>query len=357
MSDAGACGPESVGRLGLRVGAIFVILATSVFGTMFPITSKRVPFLRRRIPGTVFDFAKFFGLIHLLQPATEELGGTYSEGGCISDAWADYPYAFGLCLLSLFLTFVTQIVAFRLGTARLAKLGNSAPPHVHVMGHPGHVQEQDRIASRPSGIMEDSAATAASQGSADSLEKGDFASDRESKEDSFVDASEQNPIIAQLMGVATLEFGVCLHSVIIGLTLAVTGDDEFNVLFVVIIFHQMFEGLGLGTRLAFLRLGKEYAYIPWLGACLYSLCTPIGMVIGLGVREGLSMSSGSASIASGILDAVSSGILLYTALVELIAHEFIFNKFYHTCSWTRLWFSLGCFALGAGLMALLGKWA
>lgn len=157
-------------------------------------------------------------MIHLLQPATEELGGTYLEGGCISDAWADYPYAvraarplpafahadlfddaqFGLCLLSLFLTFVTQIVAFRLGTARLAKLGNSAPPHVHVMGHPGHVQEQDRIASRPSGIMEDSAATAASQGSADSLEKGDFASDRESKEDSFVDASEQNPIIAQV---------------------------------------------------------------------------------------------------------------------------------------------------------------
>lgn len=44
---------------------------------------------------------------------------------------------------------------------------------------------------------------------------------------------------AQLMGVATLEFGVCLHSVIIGLTLAVTGDDEFNVLFVVIIFHQV----------------------------------------------------------------------------------------------------------------------
>lgn len=70
--------------------------------------------------------------------------------------------------------------------------------------------------------------------------------------------------------------------------------------------------------LAFLRLGKEYAYIPWLGACLCSLCTPIGMAIGLGVREGLNMSSGSASIASGILDAVSSGILLYTALVELI---------------------------------------
>lgn len=81
------------------------------------------------------------------------------------------------------------------------------------------------------------------------------------------------------------------------------------------------------------------------------------------------MSSASASIASGVLDSISAGILLYAATVELIvstllrcyqdlpdsqAHEFIFNHFYHTCSWKRVIFSLGCFALGAGIMALLG---
>lgn len=33
------------------------------------------------------------------------------------------------------------------------------------------------------------------------------------------------------------------------------------------------------------------------------------------------------------------------------------HRLYHTCSWLRLWFSLGAFAIGAGLMALLGKWA
>ena len=78
---------------------------------------------------------------------------------------------------------------------------------------------------------------------------------------------------------------------------------------------QMFEGLGLGTRksvclrghpfgptfdeilihpgLAFLRLERQYSWIPWLGACLYSLCTPIGMAIGLGVREGLVRTAGA----------------------------------------------------------------
>lgn len=49
----------------------------------------------------------------------------------------------------------------------------------------------------------------------------------------------------------------------------------------------MFEGLGLGTRLAFLNLPPKYNYVPFLGAVVYSFVTPLGMAIGLGVREGL----------------------------------------------------------------------
>lgn len=45
-------------------------------------------------------------------------------------------------------------------------------------------------------------------------------------------------IVAQLIGVAILEFGIVLHSIIIGLTLAV--DDAFRTLFVVLIFHRKF---------------------------------------------------------------------------------------------------------------------
>lgn len=51
---------------------------------------------------------------------------------------------------------------------------------------------------------------------------------------------EVNPdeVLAQLVGIAILEFGVVLHSTIIGLTLAV--DDAFKTLFVVIIFHRTY---------------------------------------------------------------------------------------------------------------------
>lgn len=126
---------------------------------------------------------------------------------------------------------------------------------------------------------------------------------------------------AQIIGVAILEFGVVVHSVIIGLTLAVT--DELDTLLVVIIFHQMFEGLGLGTRLAFLPLPPLLNWVPYAAGCLYAVCTPIGMAIGLGVRTTYSPESVTASIVSGILDSISSGILLYTGLVELLAHEFL----------------------------------
>lgn len=37
---------------------------------------------------------------------------------------------------------------------------------------------------------------------------------------------------------------------VIGLTLVVAGDSTFITLFVVIVFHQMFEGIALGTRIA-----------------------------------------------------------------------------------------------------------
>lgn len=102
--------------------------------------------------------------------------------------------------------------------------------------------------------------------------------------------------------------------------------DEFDTLFVVIIFHQTFEGLGLGTRLAQMPLPRTLNYVPFVAGAVYALCTPIGMAIGLGVRETYNPNSVTANIVSGVLDSISAGILLYTGLVELLAHQFLFNE-------------------------------
>lgn len=45
------------------------------------------------------------------------------------------------------------------------------------------------------------------------------------------------------------------------------------------------------------------------------------------------MSSAAASLASGILDAISAGILIYAAMVELIGNEFIHSRRWMVCSW------------------------
>jgi zinc transporter 1/2/3 len=138
----------------------------------------------------------------------------------------------------------------------------------------------------------------------------------------------------------------------------------------------MFEGLGLGSRLALLPLGPGSA-IPFLGAVAYSLVTPIGLAIGLGVRHTYNEDSAKASYVTGTFDSASAGILLYTGLVELLAHEFIceftlqqsharrltdhvlcaVNEKMRTDPLGKVLVHVCTMLLGAGIMALLGRWA
>ncbi|KAJ7318295.1 hypothetical protein DFH08DRAFT_1086580 [Mycena albidolilacea] len=74
----------------------------------------------------------------------------------------------------------------------------------------------------------------------------------------------------------------CSGSLPFRLTLAV--DEGFKVHFVVIVFHQTFEGLGLGSRLAFIKLPTSYNYVPVLAAIIYGLSTPVGIAATRGTR-------------------------------------------------------------------------
>lgn len=80
---------------------------------------------------------------------------------------------------------------------------------------------------------------------------------------------------------------------------------------------ETFEGLGLGSRLAYAELGKKYNWIPIAAAVLYGITTPLGIAVGLGVRNSYNPESVTSSIVAGILDAISAGILVYTGLVEV----------------------------------------
>ncbi|PLW36697.1 hypothetical protein PCANC_06302 [Puccinia coronata f. sp. avenae] len=329
-------------RLALRIAAIFIILVTSMIGTLFPVLTRQSK--RCSISPWIYEAVKYFGsgvilataLIHLLAPASEALSSP-----CLPAGWSLYPFSQGITLASIFVIFIIEIIAIRVGTARLAALGLKYCAHgigqsptegtgVHSAGG-AHTHGINHRLDKPVDKMSDETITTSP--SAPDAEAG-----------------------SQLIGAAILELGVIFHSMVIGLTLAV--NQQFTTFFLVIIFHQMFEGLGLGARLSQLSLPASFRRLPIWGSLLYSLVTPLGLAIGLGIRNTYSPNSATALMVSGCLDSFSAGVLLYTGLVELLAHDFVFNKtllLEHSNS--RLTFDIGCVVLGAGLMALLGRWA
>ncbi|KAH6910747.1 ZIP zinc transporter-domain-containing protein [Coprinopsis sp. MPI-PUGE-AT-0042] len=61
----------------------------------------------------------------------------------------------------------------------------------------------------------------------------------------------------QIVGIFVLQLGIMIHSLVIGLTLSVTTGSDFTSLTTAVIFHQLFEGLSLGIRIAALPPAKQ----------------------------------------------------------------------------------------------------
>jgi solute carrier family 39 (zinc transporter), member 1/2/3 len=152
----------------------------------------------------------------------------------------------------------------------------------------------------------------------------------------------------QLLAIFILEFGVVFHSVFIGLTLGTT--DEVPILLVVLVFHQMFEGLGLGSRLAIAPWPKGKGWLPYLLGIIFSLSTPVGVAAGVLSQP---KNASSQKLVNGIFDAISSGILMYTGLVELLAHEFMFNPYMLRAPLWMLLLAFACVGFGSAVMAIL----
>jgi len=90
-------------------------------------------------------------------------------------------------------------------------------------------------------------------------------------------------------------------------------------------------------------------------ALFFSLTTPLGVAVGIGITNVYDDTSPTALITQGMLNACAAGILIYMALVDLLAHDFMSPKLQAN---TRLFLGTNLsLLLGAGLMALLGIWA
>ncbi|KAL7943558.1 Zinc/iron permease [Trichoderma barbatum] len=359
-----AGGNEYNGQLGARVSALFVILVASTATTLFPVLATRVR--RLRIPLYVYLFARYFGagviiataFIHLLDPAYEEIGPASCVG--LTGGWAEYTWPPALAMTSAMLIFLLDFLAeyyvdrkYKMAHVEVEGAITSDAHAAHT--HQGlHSADQDGIIP-PLIQKPDEHAHTHSHGSSDKFASSDNLDVEELK---HIDGDTQETAMgfqSQIAAFLILEFGVLFHSIIIGLNLGVVGD-EFKTLYPVIVFHQAFEGLGIGARLSVIPFPKRFRWMPWALCLAYGLTTPIAIAIGLGVRTTYNSGSFTANVVSGVLDAVSAGILLYTGFVEMIARDFLFNP-YRTQDKKRLAFMLVSLYLGTIIMALLGKWA
>lgn len=84
----------------------------------------------------------------------------------------------------------------------------------------------------------------------------------------------------------------------------------------------MFEGLGLGSRIAAVPYPKG-SWKPWVLCIAFGVTCPLGQAIGLGIRKAYDPSSAFALIMVGSFNAFSSGLLIYAALVDLLAEDFL----------------------------------
>lgn len=85
----------------------------------------------------------------------------------------------------------------------------------------------------------------------------------------------------------------------------------------------------------------------------YGFVTPVGVAIGLGVRNSFQPNDPTTILAIGVLDSLSAGVLLYGALVNLIAKDFLAGQMLDV-SHARLSVALLSLFVGAALMSLSG---
>jgi zinc transporter 1/2/3 len=90
-------------------------------------------------------------------------------------------------------------------------------------------------------------------------------------------------------------------------------------------------------------------------AFFFAITTPIGIAIGMGISSSYNDNSPTALAVQGVFDAISAGILLYMALVDLIAADFLSSRM--RCNRQLQVYSYLALFAGSGAMSLLGVWA
>ena len=377
----------------------------------FPLIATKFPQLR--IPPAFLFFVRHFGTGVLLATAFAHLLPTAFlslTDPCLPPIWTDdYPAMTGVIALAAVFLVATIEMIFSPGrkacSASLAGIANSCvarpkqeDPNIENLPSNSPNISTPRLSTNAPGpyyggygagradsigqhlprVTERAATTLAKEEDNHTNQRGqgdgaDLCIDRHSssattsEKDSHrvdeVEAFHQNTPISpeqkrqkDLLQCILLEVGILFHSVFIGMALAVAVGNDFIVLIIAISFHQTFEGLALGSRIAAVGWPAK-AWQPWLMALAYGCTTPLGQVIGIATHTLYAPDSMTGLLMVGIMNAISSGLLIFTSLIDLLGEDFLSDESWRTLRGRKRLIACGLVCFGAIGMSVIGAWA
>ncbi|EFN54748.1 hypothetical protein CHLNCDRAFT_58029 [Chlorella variabilis] len=357
-------------NLGLHIGSVFILLGVSAGGALLPvvlhISSKSGSVMAVIKMGTFFGFGTILStaFIHMLLPAAQNLSSP-----CLPESWNDAYEAWAYLFVTISIVFM-QLIDFLIEGAYQKYIERrGGQPHVEACHEQAHDHDKHTHHAAVVGALVSmhsskaqlhgnmpSASEPPSDVEAGQTESSELGEDGDT---CAVHGKGCNTLIkhkhdpSQIVGIYLLEAGIIFHSVLIGITLGVTGGSAFNTLLVALSFHQFFEGFAIGS--AVVDSGMT-ALRSMLMGLAYAVTTPIGIAIGIGMRESFNKNSTTTLMVEGIFDSISTGILIYVVLVELINPLMTQSAWLRSRRWWVQAMGFVSFWGGVTVMAVIGKW-
>ncbi|KAK3124776.1 hypothetical protein QOZ80_7BG0592550 [Eleusine coracana subsp. coracana] len=325
--DAGAEGDHARART-LKIAAFFSILVCGGLGCLLPVLGRRVPALRPE--GDVFFLIKAFaagvilatGFIHILPDAFEKL----SSPCLAASPWQEFPFAGFGAMVGAIGTLIVDTLATGYFTRvhfnqTAGATGSSASTAVTV----ADVEKQQGVVSKQEWRRRARGPRARAHAR---------------------HARPRARVHGARCGRRRRRGRRGAHPVA---SRHLSGPGAWDL---ALSFHQMFEGMGLGGCIVQAKFKLRSIVTMVLFFCL---TTPVGILVGIGISKGYNDNSPTALIIEGLLNSVAAGILIYMALVDLLAEDFMNPK---VQSRGKLQLGINVSMLiGAGLMSMLAKWA
>ncbi|XP_040250515.1 zinc transporter 10 isoform X1 [Aegilops tauschii subsp. strangulata] len=322
--------------LRLKIVAVAAILVAGAAGVAIPLVGRR---WRGGAAagggGSTFVLAKAFaagvilatGFVHMMHDAEEKF-----QDPCLQDSpWRRFPFAGSIAMLA---SLVTLVVDF-LGTQFYER------------------KQREAAAAAATSAQEETAVALLEDGRNAGGEKREGAVHHghghgHGHENEAGPSQARQVVVSQI-----LELGIVSHSVIIGLSLGVSQSPcTIKPLVAALSFHQFFEGFALGDCISQARL-KGLSTL--LMAFFFAITTPTGIAVGVAMASFYDPYSRRALVVEGILDSMSAGILIYMALVDLIATDFLGQRMSSSPARLQGGAYIALF-LGAIAMASLAIW-